>query len=87
VVEQGVRAPAGVGPFAVGPLASALPRAASPRHRAAILGALLTFGPRARAPVLRALAGAVQGDPVERIRTAAASAFTPLGMAEPMPTE
>jgi hypothetical protein len=36
VLEDAARGLAGFGPFAVGPPAAALPRAVSPRHRAAI---------------------------------------------------
>ena len=48
VIEKAALALAGIGPFVVGPLASALPRSPSPRHRMAILGALATFGPQER---------------------------------------
>ena len=44
VIEKAAFALAEIGPFVVGPLALALPRSPSPRHRLAILGALVTFG-------------------------------------------
>jgi len=78
VVEKALRALAEVGPFAVGPLAAALPRAPAPRHRAAILGALLTFGPQAEVAVSGAFTRAMKRDPDERIRAAAGAALTSL---------
>ncbi len=83
VLVQAVTALAAVGPFSVGPLATALPRASSPRHRAAILGVLLAFGPRAEVGVKRALTGAMMRDPDERIRAAAGAALTSLMTAGP----
>ena len=44
VIEKAALALGEIGPYVVGPLASALPRSPSPRHRLAILGALVTFG-------------------------------------------
>jgi HEAT repeat protein len=81
VVEKAAVALSEIGPFAVGPLASALTRSPSPRHRAAIIGALLTFGPQAGSVVLHALAGAMKRDPDECVRTAAQAAITSLLMA------
>src|SRR5947209_1166951 len=60
---KAAEAVAEIGPFAVGPLTAALPKGPSPRHRAAIIGALLTFGHQAKAPVARALRGAMERDP------------------------
>jgi hypothetical protein len=70
-----------VGPFAVGPLASALPRSSSPGHRLAILACLMTIGPQARAEVSGVLAGAVkrEKDPTVRARAAAALAHVMAG--------
>jgi hypothetical protein len=62
VVDEAALALAEVGPSCVGPLAAALPRARSPRHRAAIVGALMTFAPRALVPVGRALERAAMRD-------------------------
>jgi hypothetical protein len=50
VIEKAALALGEVGPYCVGPLAAALPRARSPRHRAAIIGALMTFVPQAAGP-------------------------------------
>jgi hypothetical protein len=55
VVEAAAAALDGVGPDCLGPLAAALPRARSARHRALIVAALTAFGPRALRPVGRAL--------------------------------
>ncbi len=60
-----------IGPFAVGPLAAALPKGPSPRHRAAILAALMTFGAQEKAAVARALRGALEHDPDPHVRAAA----------------
>jgi HEAT repeat protein len=65
-------------PAIIGSLAAALPRAPSPRHRAAIIGALLTCGSQARSPVLKALIGAVRRDPDPHIRAAARAALVAL---------
>jgi hypothetical protein len=65
-------------PAAVGPLAAALPRAPSPQHRAAIIGALLTFGAEARGPVVGALIGALRRDPDPHVRAAARAALVTL---------
>jgi HEAT repeat protein len=66
----------------VGPLAEALPRASSPRHRVAIIGALLTFGPEARAAVNRALVAALKRERNPHVRAAAQMAFGRLIMSE-----
>src|SRR4051794_30810178 len=75
---------AAVGPFAVGPLAAALPKGPSPRHRAAILGALVTFGPQAKAPVARALNKAMESDPDPHIRAMARAALARLILSDVM---
>jgi HEAT repeat protein len=67
-----------IDPFAVGPLAAALPRGPSPRHRAAIVAALLTFGEQEKAAVARALRGALERDPDPHVRVAAQAALTRL---------
>jgi HEAT repeat protein len=60
-----------IGPFAVGPLAAALPKGPSPRHRAAIVAALMSFGAQEKAAVARALRGALVNDPDPNVRAAA----------------
>ena len=77
-IEKVATALAEIGPFCVGPLASALPRARTPRHRAAIIGVLLTFGSRARAPVLRALTAVLKNERDPGVRAGAELAFTKL---------
>ena len=67
-----------IGPFAVGPLAAALPRGPSPRHRAAIVAALMSFGAQEKAAVARALRGALERDPNPHVRAAAQAALTRL---------
>ena len=69
--ETAAMALGALGPFAVGPLAAALPKGPSPRHRAAIVAALLTFGAREKAAVARALRGALERDPDPHVRAAA----------------
>ena len=59
-LEKVARAMEEIGPFAVGPLAAALPKARSVGHRLAIIGGLLYFAPQARAPVARALTGVLK---------------------------
>src|SRR4051812_45905843 len=81
VVRKALAALEEVGPFAVGPLAAALPRAPSPRHRAAILGALTYLGPRAAVQVVRALLLASENDPDPRLRAAAGAAMAAVVMA------
>jgi hypothetical protein len=60
-----------IGPFAVGPMAAALPKGPSPRHRAAIVAALLTFGEQEKAAVARTLRSALERDPDPHVRAAA----------------
>jgi HEAT repeat protein len=74
VVDEAALALDEVGPSCVGPLAAALPRGRSPRHRAAIIGALMTFAPQALVPVGRALERAAlrDRDPYVRARAQAA---------------
>src|SRR4051812_41897656 len=63
-----------IGPFAVGPLATALERAESPRDRRVILGALVTFGAAVRAPVMRALNAAMKRERGPNLRAAISEA-------------
>jgi HEAT repeat protein len=76
--ETAAMALGAIGPFAVGPLAAALPKGPSPRHRAAIVAALLTFGAQEKAAVTRALRGALERDPDPNVRVAAQAALTRL---------
>jgi HEAT repeat protein len=76
--ETATTALGAIGPFAVGPLAAALPKGPSPRHRAAIVAALLTFGAQEKVAVTRALKEAVEGDPDPHVRAAAQAALTRL---------
>jgi hypothetical protein len=55
IVAKAVQALEEIGPFVVGPLIDALPRARSSRLRLAILGGLVSFGQHAKHPVLGAL--------------------------------
>ena len=77
-VEAAAMALGAIGPFAVGPLAAALPRGPSPRHRAAIVAALLSFGAQEEAAVARALRGALERDPDPHVRAAAEACLTRL---------
>jgi hypothetical protein len=77
-VEAAAMALGAIGPFAVGPLAAALPKGPSPRHRAAILAALLSFGAQEKAAVARALRGALERDPDPHVRVAAEACLTRL---------
>jgi hypothetical protein len=77
-VEAAAMALGAIGPFAVGPLAAALPKGPSPRHRAAIVAALLTFGAQEKAAVARALRGALERDPDPHVRAAARACLTRL---------
>src|SRR5437660_6762641 len=70
-VDAAATAVGAIGPFAVGPLAAALPNGPSPRHRAAIAAALMTFGAQEQAAVGRALRGALERDPDPNVRAAA----------------
>ena len=76
--ETAAMALGAIGPFAVGLLAAALPRGSSPRHRAAIVAALLTFGAQEKAAVARALRGALERDPDPHVRAAARACLTRL---------
>src|SRR6516165_9120257 len=67
-----------IGPFAVGPLAAALPKGPSPRHRAAIIAALVSFAAEEKAAVIRALRGAVERDPDRHVRAVAEACLTRL---------
>ena len=67
-----------IGHFAVGPLAAALPKGPSPRHRAAIVAALLSFGAQEKVAVARALRGAVERDPDRHVRAVAEACLTRL---------
>src|SRR3954467_3726912 len=68
VMERAALTLAEIGPFAVGPLAAALPRAASSRHRVVIIGALLTFGRQAKVPVMDALIGTLKREPDPHVK-------------------
>jgi hypothetical protein len=63
-----------IGPFAIGPISSALRRAKEPRHRLIIMGMLMSFAKQARGPVSAALSAAVarEKDPHVRARAGAA---------------
>ena len=76
--ETAAMALGAIGPFAVGPLAAALPKGPSPRHRAAIVAALMSFGAQEKAAVARALRGALVNDPDPNVRVAAQAALTRL---------
>jgi HEAT repeat protein len=76
--ETAATALGAIGPFAVGPLAAALPKGPSPRHRAAIVAALMSFGAQEKAAVARALRGALERDPNPHVRAAAQAALTRL---------
>jgi HEAT repeat protein len=76
--ETAAMALGALGPFAVGPLAAALPKGPSPRHRAAIVAALLTFGAQEKVAVIRALRGALERDPDPDVRAAAQECLTRL---------
>jgi len=68
-MQKAARELAGLGAAAaVGPLADALARARSPRHRGAIVGALLLFRTSARAAVTAAITKAVQREPDAQVR-------------------
>ena len=80
--ETAAMALGAIGPFAVGPLAAALPRGPSRRHRAAIVAALLTFGAQEKAAVARALEGALERDPDPHVRAAAEACLTRLTLGD-----
>ncbi|HEY2158335.1 MAG TPA: hypothetical protein VGH33_22085 [Isosphaeraceae bacterium] len=69
---------ADIGPFAVGPLASALRRVASPRHRLVIIAVLMSFGDRARGRAIAAIGAAAARDKDEFVRARAAAAVSHL---------
>jgi HEAT repeat protein len=81
-VEAAAMALGAIGPFAVGPLAAALPKGPSPRHRAAIVAALMTFGEQEKVAVARALKGALDRDPDPHVRAAAEECLTRLILGE-----
>src|SRR4051794_4468708 len=70
MVEKAAGALVEIGPFCVGPLAAALPRAESPRDRLVILGAMLTFAPQAKVAVGRALNAALKREQDLHVRAA-----------------
>ena len=82
--EAAATALGAIGPFAVGPLAAALPKGPSPRHRAAIVAALMSFGVQEKAAVARALKGAMERDPDPHVRTAAQACLTRLILGDPV---
>jgi len=75
-----------VGPFAVGPLSTALARAESSRDRRVIIGALMTFGPQAKIPVMRALNAALKRGRDPDVREAAQAALASLIMSDMVAT-
>jgi hypothetical protein len=80
VVQKAMAAIGEVGPFAVGPLAYALPRAKSAEHRVVIMCVLKYFGARAEVPVVRALLSASRNDPDPRLRAVAVEAMSAVMM-------
>lgn len=87
VIGKAVMAPDGLGAASVvGPLAAALPRASSPRHRAAIMGALLAIGTAERAAVTRALTDAAGRELDSYVRARASAALTALILSGMAPT-
>jgi HEAT repeat protein len=76
--ETAAMALGAIGAFSVGPLAAALPKGPSPRHRTAIVAALLTFGAQEKVAVTRALKEAVMRDPDPDVRAAAEAALARL---------
>lgn len=76
-----------LGPFAVAPLAAALPRARSPRHRLAIAGVLMGFAHHDRGEVAKAPDAAVRREkaPEVRARLAAARSHVLAGGVAAMP--
>ena len=68
-MQEAAAALAGLGAAAVaGPLVEALARARSPRHRGAIMAALLHFRSAARPAVTAAIARAASREPDPRVR-------------------
>jgi HEAT repeat protein len=80
--ETAATALGAIGAFAVVPLAAALPKGPSPRHRTAIVAALLTFGAQEKAAVIRALKRALEHDPDPHVRAAAQAALTRLMLSD-----
>jgi hypothetical protein len=76
--ETAATALGAIGAFAVGPMAAALPKGPSPRHRTAIVAGLLTFGAQEKVAVIRALRGALERDPDPQVRAAAEACLTRL---------
>ena len=70
----------------VGPLVAVLPRAQSPRHRLAIMGALLAIGTMERAAVTRALSDAARRETDPYVRARASAALTALILSGMAPT-
>jgi len=70
----------------VEPLAAALQRAPSPRHRLAIMGALLAIGTQERAAVTQALTDAVSRERDPHVRLRAQGALTSLILSGMAPT-
>ena len=68
VLRKAAAALAEIGPFAIGPLSSALRRAKEPRHRLAIMGMLMSFARQARGPVSAALSAALAREKDPRVR-------------------
>ena len=60
LVQRALHALGELGPFSVGPLAAALPRAASPRQGLIIVRVLMHFSGQARPEVVRALTAAAR---------------------------
>ena len=77
-VDAAAMALGAIGPFAVGQLAAALPKGPTPRHRAAIAAALVSFGAQEKAAVARALRRALERDPDPDVRAAAEGCLTRL---------
>ncbi len=87
VIDRASLALGGLGAAAiVGPLAAALPQAPSPRHRLAIMGALLAIGAEERAAVTRALGEAVRRERDPHVRLRAQAALTSLILSSMAPT-
>ena len=83
VIEKAALALDGLGAAAaVGPLADALPRARSPRHRMVIIAALHSCGAADRAAVSRALTEAIQRERDPRVQAVARAALTRMIMSD-----
>src|SRR4051794_11170814 len=79
-VERAALALGEIGPFAVGPLAAALPRGRSVRHRLALIGMVVSFGPQAGSPASRALTAILEREKDPHVLAAARVAFSRLVM-------